>query len=145
MNHQTTDRPQIMTGAASVDMRQRTPAEIAEQLQRDAASLEMTGASFEKDQQFYQHVAANAREAAAFLARWQKLIEDMNQRHQVERAGMQHQTLHECAGTARLVGNAQPHPCTGEARAWQNAAHAIANAIEARAASAPGAQIGGAA
>lgn len=69
---------------AGCDMRQRTPGEIAEQLERDATSLAMTGQSFEKDKAFYEHVAANVREAAGWLARWDNLLDQMRREQAIK-------------------------------------------------------------
>jgi hypothetical protein len=132
MNHHDTARAAIN----GRDMRQRTPAEIADQLGRDATSLEMTGQSFEKDKAFYQHVAANLREAAEFLASWDDRMKDQARRraHQF-RTGTNNGLT---TAVTILSGLRAPMPAApGPAIAWRNACDAGINALQVLLASEP--------
>lgn len=110
--------------------RSRTPAEIADQLRRDATSLELTGASFAKDEQFYRHVAANVREAAAFLADWQSRLDTLHHMHAKGLARQDEAARRDCAGIAREVRDMVPAGTEGErAESWRGAANTVLQAI----------------
>lgn len=133
------DRPALVAGlkaachaAGTVDMRQRTPAEIAEQLQRDATSLELTGASFEKDEQFYRHVAANVREAAGFLAAWQGQIDQLHRDHRARTANARRAAVAECTTLAMHIRDANERRSGVAERTWYRACDAIVHALHAR-------------
>lgn len=119
----------------TVDLRSRTPAEMAQQLHRNATSLELTGSHLEKDQGFYQAVAADLREAAGFLANWQTVVDDLHRRAETAAQRAKLAALRYCAEVAHGVADLQPIPLRGPGHAWRNAGKAIAQAIEAREAS----------
>lgn len=110
--------------------RSRSPAEIGEQLQRDATSLELTAASFARDEAFFRAVAANVREAAAFLAAWDSTLAAVRQQADKDRVRAEGAAYSDCAGIARelrdvVTGSA----CSERANAWRGACDAIRQAI----------------
>ena len=125
-------RPSVTPSVAGCDVRQRTPAEIAEQLMRDAVSLELTGQSFAKDEDFYKTVAANLREAAAKLGRWDTTLQERDLHHErqvlaAERAVMGNAIF--VAGRARDMASALSGAGPD---AWRAASDAIIRALEMR-------------
>lgn len=126
------DKGGTVDGAATdgrVDGRPRLPAEIGEQLLRDAQSLELTGASFEKDEQFYRTVAANVREAANFLSRWQETIEALRASQSARLDRAIDAAYADCAGLAEQVRELVPQRVGDRPEAWRDAADAILAAI----------------
>lgn len=113
-----------------VDFRARSPAEIGEQLVRDAQSLELTGASFEKDEAFYRNVAANVREAAAFLAQWHGVVDSIQRGAAVRERTARISGLLQANRIAETVADLVPQQhVEGPAVTWRQAASAIGGAI----------------
>lgn len=121
----------------TVDFRSRSPAEIGEQLLRDAQSLELTGASFEKDEQFYRNVAANVREAAAFLAQWHDLVESMHRAGERREGVARDAAYADCAGIAGQIRDIVHERPSVASESWRAAAAAILYAISAQHVPAP--------
>lgn len=115
----------------SVDLRARTPAEMAMQLTRNATSLELVDAGrSESDQRFHEAVAADMREAANFLSQWQELVEQLRQRGKEARAEGRLAALLQSNRIAETVANLVPATrIDGPAATWRSAALAVAGAI----------------
>lgn len=113
--------------ASGCDMRQRSPKEIADQLERDAVSLTLTGASFEKDRVFYETVAANVREAIGWLQQWEPLLEMMRKEQAAARTGLVRHAWSMAADVAIDFEGAAP-----KHSAWAGACHALCMAFIAR-------------
>ena len=112
------------------DFRSRSPREIGEQLMRDAQSLELTGASFEKDEAFYRNVAANVREAAAFLGQWHDLIEAMQSEAAIRERTARVSGLLQANRLAVTVAALVPAKhVEGPAVTWRQSASAVGAAI----------------
>jgi hypothetical protein len=109
--------------------RQRTPAEMGEQLVRNAKSLELTGAHLVKDQAFYEAVAVDLREASVFLMEWQGQIERLHSEAGRTRLQAAITMRGHCAGIARGVRDLVPDLAVGGAASWRSAANAIRQAI----------------
>ena len=110
--------------ADTVDLRRRSPAEMADQLLRDATSLE-------KDQQFYQHVAANVREAATFLAGWEHRLMAREQRLTLESSAARIKDMQGAVATAHGIRECLPN-WSKDCGVWRAAAGSIVAALEAR-------------
>lgn len=127
MNGQTNqDTAAAKTPDGGINLRGRTPAEIAEQLLRDATSLTLTGASFEKDKRFYDQVAANVREAAQFLSQWQHLVDALQRTAEHREYGAHLAAFSKAEEIAATVAHLVP-----EASAFRHGAGAVHNAIRA--------------
>jgi hypothetical protein len=123
VNNTATDGQAFATG--------KSPQEIVEQLQRDATSLELTGASFDKDDKFYRAVATNLRFAAGVLSAFQKLTADHPIELQKAWGDGRDQAYLKSAEIARQVGRLMHPGLDGPADVWRSAAHAIEAAIHA--------------
>lgn len=110
-------------------MRARTPHELAAQLLRDAGSLELTGASFEKDCRFYAVVALNLREAVVWLQNWQPTIDGLHDAHLKELAQVSRAAREDCAGIAREVRDLVGDVRGERAEAWRSAGDTVVNVI----------------
>jgi hypothetical protein len=117
--------------SAATNLTQRRPADLANQLLRDAVSLELTGSHLTKDEAFYNAVSANVREAAAFLHKWQPTLDAHRDGWRLEVRDARITTAQECLETAVLIRDSVPHR-TGLTVSWRAAADAIVNAITAR-------------
>jgi hypothetical protein len=125
MNDRETVRPM-----AGCDMRRRTPQEIAEQLERDATSLTLTGSSFEKDKAFYDTVAANVREAARWLASWEARLAQVTRDLRREQDTGVRAAYADCAGiAANFQGVVTGNVSSERAAAWRGACAAVLEAI----------------
>ena len=119
-----------IAACSTVDFRARSPGEIGEQLLRDAQSLELTGASFEKDEAFYRNVAANVREAAAFLGQWHDLIEAMQSEAAIRERTARVSGLLQANRIAETVAALVPAKhVEGPAVTWRQSASAVGAAI----------------
>lgn len=107
----------------------KTPQEIIEQLQRDATSLELTGATFDKDETFYRTVATNLRVAAGVLDAFQKLVALHSLELQKARGTGRDTAFLEAARIAEKVGKLMAPGLDGPADIWRNACNAIESAI----------------
>lgn len=107
----------------------RSPSDLADQLLRDATSLELTGASFEKDCRFYSNVAANAREAALLLQQWQPKLDAMIAEHVHDLDNATRTTRTDCAGVAAEVYGLVGAASSPSADSWRAAAAAIEQTI----------------
>lgn len=125
-------RAAVAHGAiAGCDFRARTPADMAEQLERDATSLEITGASFAKDEAFYRTVAANLREAATKLATWQQAVDELEAKRTAQVQGAKVSTLSDCLHVVSCINEAVPRG-DGAVSIWRQACAAISGALGAR-------------
>ena len=125
-------RAAVAHGAiAGCDFRARTPADMAEQLERDVASLEITGASFAKDEAFYKTVAANLREAAVKLATWQQAVDELEAKRTTQVQGAKVSALSDCLHVVACMNDAVP-AADGACSVWRRACAAISGAINAR-------------
>ena len=115
---------------AGADLRGRSAAEIAEQLIRDATSLELTGASFAKDEAFYKMVAANVREAASFLALWQANVEAIHGGCATKITRAHIDTRLDCIATVSCITDSV-RSCGAASAIWHNACRAIGDALHA--------------
>lgn len=118
------------SAAGGIDLRTRTPADMALQLTRNATSLELVDASTaEADRRFYDACAADMREAAAFLEKWQSVVDalqaDGKARHQHGRLS----ALLMAAQISEQVASLMPERIEGPANTWRSAACAIGHAI----------------
>lgn len=137
MNDQGTDRAALRKAlidgceaAGVVSMRSRSPAELGDQLERDATSLELTGASFSKDEAFYKAVAANLREAVVRLRDWQPQFDMLRLRHALKCATEIEGTRLLCATAACDVRELMPEALGSDrAAGWRAAADAIRQII----------------
>lgn len=129
---QDQEEPRAVDGRSVVNARQRTPAELSEQLGRDAVSLELTGASFTKDEAFYRAVASNLREAREWLHRWQRSVDQAAaEKREVERAAKV-LAARACLDAANQVFECVPFLGTPMEASWRGSARAIANVISIR-------------
>ena len=115
--------------AATWPSEAKTPQQIIDQLQRDATSLELTGATFDKDETFYRSVATNLRMAAATLAAFQQLVADHPLELQKARGTGRDTAFLEAARIAEKVGKLMAPGLDGPADIWRNACNAIETAI----------------
>lgn len=127
----THDKPTTNTRETDCDLRRRTPQEVAEQLERDATSLTLTGASFDKDKAFYEAVAANVREAAQWLAAWQTTMDATSRAmraHGIERG---YAATSAALATAERIRDAMT-TWDGACTHWHAGAEAVCSALRAR-------------
>ena len=128
--HALADGVAAAAAQRSIDLRARTPAEMAMQLTRNATSLELTGSHIPKDEQFYQAVAADLREAAVFLGQWQSTIDALQASHETGRTIAIAKARSDCAGIAAQVRDLVPECATGErAEGWRAAGEAALQTI----------------
>lgn len=108
----------------------RPAADLAAQLERDATSLTLTGVSFAKDKAFYDAVAANVREAVAWLKNWQPLIEQLQKEAAQARRREVGAAYANCTIIAREIRDVVPaYMDNPRASGWRTAADAIRQAV----------------
>lgn len=138
MNGKSTDGVRLanllmMGGEQSIEVvgqTLRSAADLGDQLERDATSLELTGASFAKDEAFYRHVAANLREAVAHLRKWEPMLDTLRRHHVQLRAVDIEGIRLFCAAAACDVRELMPEALGSDrAAGWRAAADAIRQII----------------
>lgn len=117
-------------GLVSVAIGSSYATDLGDQLERDAGSLELTGASFAKDEAFYQNVAANLRKAANHLKSQKPLLDALYEHYARRRADAVDSIRLFCATAACDVRELMPEALGGDrADGWRAAADAIRQII----------------